>query len=313
MPKLRPRHFRIALLCCAIAATSFAQGAPAFKVDPSWPLDMPNHWIMGAVTGVFVDARQHVWVTHLPETLTEEELYEEPWNVAGLDPAKPKPVQMATCCKAAPPVLEFDQQGKLVQGWGQCPMTDFSYWPREPHGIFVDHKLRLGRSYNHHRVMKFTRDGKHLMTLGEYRDRQRRRASPWRTVGHLVDPKTNGLRLGRLPQPPRDRVRRRDRKMRATGALTATCPTTPSASIRRRGGRRARSSSHTAASPDRTTARSRRRSPRNRIRCSTTRASSSPKSHRAGDAVAGSAFVPMLSPDAQQQWLYVADGTNHKV
>jgi hypothetical protein len=28
---------------------------------------------MGAVTGVFVDAKQHVWVTHLPETLTEEE------------------------------------------------------------------------------------------------------------------------------------------------------------------------------------------------------------------------------------------------
>jgi len=27
----------------------------------------------------------------------------------------------------------------------------------------------------------------------------------------------------------------------------------------------------------------------------------------------GSAFVPVLSPDPQQQWLYVADGTNHKV
>jgi DNA-binding beta-propeller fold protein YncE len=27
----------------------------------------------------------------------------------------------------------------------------------------------------------------------------------------------------------------------------------------------------------------------------------------------GSAFVPVLSPDAQQQWLYVADGTNHKI
>ena len=27
----------------------------------------------------------------------------------------------------------------------------------------------------------------------------------------------------------------------------------------------------------------------------------------------GSAFVPVLSPDAQQTYLYVADGTNHKV
>src|SRR6476660_9881195 len=66
------------------AAPSAEQAKPApptFKVDPTWPLEMPNHWIMGAVTGVFVDSKQHVWVTHLPEVLTEEELYEEPWNV----------------------------------------------------------------------------------------------------------------------------------------------------------------------------------------------------------------------------------------
>src|SRR5262245_43005194 len=83
---------RTKLLVAALAATSVLMAgrplaeqakpaAPAFKVDPSWPLEMPNHWIMGAVTGVFVDSKQHVWVTHLPETLTEEELYEEPWNV----------------------------------------------------------------------------------------------------------------------------------------------------------------------------------------------------------------------------------------
>src|SRR3954467_15440370 len=81
MPHIRLTHLRNALFCCAIAATAFGQAAPTFKVDPTWPLEMPNHWIMGAVTGVFVDAKQHVWVTHLPEVLTEEELYEEPWNV----------------------------------------------------------------------------------------------------------------------------------------------------------------------------------------------------------------------------------------
>jgi hypothetical protein len=91
--------------CCIYSA------APAFKVDPSWPLDMPNHWIMGRVTGVFIDTSQHVWVTHLPETLTEEELYEE---------HKPP---MSTCCKAAPPVLEFDAQGQLAQGWGRARWT----------------------------------------------------------------------------------------------------------------------------------------------------------------------------------------------
>ena len=49
-----------------------AGGVPTFTVDPSWPLEMPNKWIMGSVTAVFVDAQDHVWVTHLPETLTPE-------------------------------------------------------------------------------------------------------------------------------------------------------------------------------------------------------------------------------------------------
>src|SRR5207245_10716886 len=74
MLDVRLRHFSTAFLFCAIALSASAQSAPTFKVEPSWPLEMPNHWIMGAVTGVFVNAKQHVWVTHLPETLTEEEL-----------------------------------------------------------------------------------------------------------------------------------------------------------------------------------------------------------------------------------------------
>src|SRR5262249_30442062 len=104
-----------------------AAKAPTFKVDPSWPLEMPNKWILGAVTGVFVDATQHVWVTHLPETLTEEET------------AVTQKPPIGTCCVAAPPVIEFDEHGKVVQGWGQGSMDDTSNWPRNPHGIFVDH------------------------------------------------------------------------------------------------------------------------------------------------------------------------------
>ena len=83
-----------------------ARTAPSFKVDPSWPLEMPNKWILGAVTGVFVDAKQHVWVTHLPETLTEEETSVE---------QKPP---IGTCCVAAPTVIEFDQQGQGRPGLG---------------------------------------------------------------------------------------------------------------------------------------------------------------------------------------------------
>ena len=287
-----------------------AAAAPVFKVDPSWPQDMPNHWIMGAVTGVFVDAKNHVWVAHLPETLTEEELYEEQ-----------KPLPMGTCCKAAPPILEFDAQGKLVQGWGQGSMTDFSNWPREPHGLFVDHQDNLWvGSYNRHRVMKFTRDGKLLLTLGEYEKTagsadQKLLGGP---SGIWVDPKTNeafisdGYRnrrvlvvdgatgkylrhwgaYGNVP----DDTEKFDPKTMMSGALPKQFSTPHGITGSRDG----------------------------RIYVADRRGNRIQVFDQAGKFIAekviapatlssGSAFVPVLSPDAQQTWLYLADGTNHKI
>jgi len=321
MPSIRLIRFSNALLICLLATTLIAQQAPSFKVDPSWPLDMPNHWIMGAVTGVFVDAKQHVWVTHLPETLTEEELYEEPWNVAGLDPAKPKPVQLGTCCKAAPPVLEFDQQGKLVQGWGQGSFTDFTDWPREPHGIFVDHldNVWVG-SYNRHRVMKFTRDGKLLLTIGQY---EKTAGSADTTLlggpsGIWVDPATNeayisdGYRnrrvivvdgatgkylrhwgaYGNVP----DDTERFDPKTMVSGALPKQFSTPHGI---------------TGSKDGRLYVADRRG---NRIQVFDHQGKFlAEKVIAPATLSSGSAFVPVLSPDAQQRWLYVADGTNHKV
>ncbi len=334
MPTIRLSHI-CATLILGVAALSVAESrihgqaaraaaptaVPTFKVDPSWPLEMPNHWIMGAVTGVFVDARQHVWVTHLPEVLTEEELYEEPWNVAGLDPAKPKPVQIATCCRAAPPVLEFDQQGKLVQGWGQGSMTDFTDWPREPHGIFVDHleNVWVG-SYNRHRVMKFTREGKHLLTIGEY---EKTNGSADTTLlggpsGIWVDPKNNEVYIsdgyrnrriivvdgatgkylrhwgayGNVP----DDTEKFDPKTMVTGARPKqfstphgiTGSTDGKIYVADRRGNRIQVFDHAGKFL-------------------------AEKVIAPATLSSGSAFVPVLSPDAQQQWLYVADGTNHKV
>src|SRR5437868_2558786 len=46
---------------------------PQFKVDPFWPRPLPNHWIVGAVVGVDVDARDHVWIVHRPSTLQPNE------------------------------------------------------------------------------------------------------------------------------------------------------------------------------------------------------------------------------------------------
>jgi DNA-binding beta-propeller fold protein YncE len=299
-----------------------AANAPTFKVDPAWPQEMPNHWIMGAVTGVFVDAKQHVWVAHLPETLTEEELYEEPWKVgAGVEAGKPKPVQLGTCCKAAPPILEFDPQGKLVQGWGQGSFTDFSDWPRDPHGIFVDHQDNVWvGSHSRHRVMKFTRQGKLLLQIGEYEKvggsaDTKLLGGP---SGIWVDPKTNeafisdGYRnrrvivvdgatgaykrhWGAYGKPPDDTTKF-DPKTMMSGALPDQFSTPHGITGSRDG----------------------------RIYVTDRRGNRVQVFDQSGKYIAekviapatlssGSSFVPVLSPDPQQQWLYVADGTNHKI
>ena len=37
---------------------------PSFQVDPLWPKPLPNHWLLGSVTGVAVDAQDHIWIVH---------------------------------------------------------------------------------------------------------------------------------------------------------------------------------------------------------------------------------------------------------
>ena len=71
---------------------------PVFEVDPKWP-KMPAKFLWGVVSGVAVDSKDHIWVLHRPATLAPEEKGD-------------------ICCVAAPPVVEFDQAGNYVQGWG---------------------------------------------------------------------------------------------------------------------------------------------------------------------------------------------------
>ena len=34
---------------------------PTFEVDPLWPKPLPNHWVLGSVTGVAVDSQDHIF------------------------------------------------------------------------------------------------------------------------------------------------------------------------------------------------------------------------------------------------------------
>ena len=130
---------------------------PPFEVDPKWPA-LPPQWTLGQVTGVAVDASDHVWVLHRPWSLTDDEKAQNP---------------EAPCCTAAPPVLEFDADGRYLRGWGG-PGAGYE-WPEDEHAIHVDHKRNVwitsaggprlaGGKEN--QILKFTSDGTFLLQIG---------------------------------------------------------------------------------------------------------------------------------------------------
>jgi len=108
----------------AIAQKNSPTQAPRFQVDPFWPKPLPNHWVLGSVTGVAVDSRDHVWIIHRgADSLANNE------KGGILNPP-------TGCCVPAPQVLEFDPAGNLVSHWGG-PGEGFE-WPQSPGGIAID-------------------------------------------------------------------------------------------------------------------------------------------------------------------------------
>jgi hypothetical protein len=128
---------------------------PNFQVDPNWPKPLPNNWIIGAVAGVAVDRRDHIWIVHRPATLAERQV------LAGTTPPR------TLCCIAAPPVLVFDMSGNLVRHWGG-PGAGYE-WPEIEHGMYVDANDNVwlgGSGPRDHQILKFTLDGRFLLQIG---------------------------------------------------------------------------------------------------------------------------------------------------
>ena len=140
--------------------TEFAEGVepgsvPGFQVDPFWPKPLPNNWLLGQVAGVDVDSEDHVWIVHRPGSLSDREVG------VMLDPPINK------CCYPAPPVLEFDQEGNLLNAWGG-PGDGYD-WPSSEHGILVDEAGNVwlaGNGDEDRQLLKFTHDGEFLMQIG---------------------------------------------------------------------------------------------------------------------------------------------------
>jgi DNA-binding beta-propeller fold protein YncE len=151
------RPIAVALAGLALVVSVAAQETrqmPVFQVDPTFFKPLPNDWVTGQGSAVAVDKSDHVWVFHRPRYVP-----------AGK--------------KAAPPVLEFDANGRFVQGWGG-PAAGYEWFDQE-HGVYVDDRDnvwltgsarpalagpgdRVLRSDN--MLLKFTSTGKLQLQIG---------------------------------------------------------------------------------------------------------------------------------------------------
>ena len=128
--------------------------APMFEVDPFWP--KPFSGLLGMAIGVWVDEQDYVWIIHRSSATLHN-------NEKGAELNPP----IAECCRGAPPVLAFDPEGNLVKAWGG-PGPGYE-WPQSNHGIHIDYKGNVwigGNGEKDAHILKFTKDGKFLMQVG---------------------------------------------------------------------------------------------------------------------------------------------------
>lgn len=182
-------HFRNRSVMCAVAIALLngaqarpdiaaqeqsRNGVPIFVVDPQWP-QMPDNWMLGQVSGVgSEDVTGHVWIVNRPSSLAESSLYAE------------QNPRLAECCVRPTPILEFEENGKFVRGWGG-PGQEYE-WPKPErgfegprtygdccrpengeHGAFIDSKGFFwtgGNSSASHHILKFTKDGQFVLQIG---------------------------------------------------------------------------------------------------------------------------------------------------
>ena len=138
----------------AQALQAQSRSVPTFEVDRSWP-KVPPQWKLGDASSAAIDAKDNVWVLHRPRTLKPEDK-----------------------SKAAPPVIVFDTAGNFVKAWGGA--GNGYEWPEREHGIHIDSKGFVWLGGNNcpsnglaglkpvadDQLLKFTQDGKFVMQIG---------------------------------------------------------------------------------------------------------------------------------------------------
>ena len=115
-----------------------------FQVDPFWPKPLPNDWVTGNVGGTCVDLNDHVFIvsrTADPNNLTAQE---------------------KEIGKPAPPVIEFDPEGNVVNSWGDPKVV-----PNGIHDCYFDYEGNLWIGGNADAIaQKYSHNGKLLLQIG---------------------------------------------------------------------------------------------------------------------------------------------------
>lgn len=182
------------------AADKANDEVPTFRFDPDWPKPLPNGWTTGVIGAIYVDKNDHIWAATRPSSVNASV---ERYLLDGL----------GECCSPAPPVIEFDQAGNVVQAWGAIHATDREarkevligkqppsgpypdgLWPSSEHAMFVDYKDNVWVTSQSppSQLIKFTHDGKLIKLFGTKEATSSADTANFAgPTGVWVDPQTN--------------------------------------------------------------------------------------------------------------------------
>jgi len=151
--------------------------APIFQVDPFWPKPLPDNWVTGEIGGTCIDSQDHVFIVTRG---FQNGGLASPEGVGGAD-TRTGTLGGTFKSKASPPVIEFDQDGNVVNSWGNPALVPAgtigpagnnignqnAALPNGIHGCFVDYQDNVWIGGNGDGVVqKYSHDGTLLLQIG---------------------------------------------------------------------------------------------------------------------------------------------------
>src|SRR6516162_2210595 len=132
---------KLLLVSFFLPLLAIAQSSLRFEVDPTWPKPLPESWITGQLGGVCTDSHDHIVVVNRRDITKEE----------------------AETSEQAPPIIMFDQAGKVVASFG-----DPNVVPHSIHGCAFDSENNVWVGGNDDAtIQKYTHDGRLLTQIGK--------------------------------------------------------------------------------------------------------------------------------------------------